>query len=338
MPALPSIRLLTAIFVAGLGLPAQAQSLAKVTRSVQPKVVKVYGAGGIRGLEAYQSGVLISATGHVLTAFSYVLDTDDVGVTLDDGREFTAKLVGADPRLELAVLKIEATNLPFFSLDDAVSLAPGDRILAFSNLYGIAAGNEPVSVLHGSVSALTRMAGRRGAFNTPYEGPIYVLDAVTNNAGAAGGILTDRQGRLAGVLGKELRSSETNIWLNYALPIDAIHASVSAMKNGQPRPRDDGGTEQMLAKSPWHLRQTGLLLIPNLLSKTPPFVESVIPESPAHKAGVQPDDLIMYVGPTIIRSYRDLEAELQKMENLDDLQITVLRDQQLVPITLKANE
>ena len=61
-------------------------------------------------LEAYQSGFLISAEGHILTACSYVLDTDYITVTLDDGRKFEAKLVGADPRLELAVLKIDAAE------------------------------------------------------------------------------------------------------------------------------------------------------------------------------------------------------------------------------------
>ena len=83
-------------------------SFAAVAREVQPKIVKIYGAGGLRGLEAYQSGMLISAEGHVLTVWSYVLDSDDVTVVLDDGRRFTAKLVGADPLTEIAVLKIDA--------------------------------------------------------------------------------------------------------------------------------------------------------------------------------------------------------------------------------------
>ncbi|HVW37927.1 MAG TPA: serine protease, partial [Pirellulales bacterium] len=74
-------------------------SFAAVIRGVQPKIVKIYGAGGFRGLEPYQSGFLVSPAGHVLTAWSYVLDTDYITVTLDDGRKFEAKLLGADPRL-----------------------------------------------------------------------------------------------------------------------------------------------------------------------------------------------------------------------------------------------
>ena len=61
-------------------------SYAQTIAAVQPKMVKIYGAGGIRGLEAYQSGLIISEKGHVLTVWSYVLDTEDVAVVLNDGR------------------------------------------------------------------------------------------------------------------------------------------------------------------------------------------------------------------------------------------------------------
>ena len=98
-------------------------------------------------------------------------------------------------------------------------------MLAFSNMFGIALGNEPASVLHGVVAAKTDLAARRGAFETNYRGPAYVLDAMTNNPGAAGGALTDASGRLAGLFGKELRSSASNIWLNYAIPVGELTAN-----------------------------------------------------------------------------------------------------------------
>ena len=88
-------------------------------------MVKIYGAGGYRGMEAYESGMLISPDGHILTAYSYVLDTDYITVVLADGRRFEAKLLGADPRLEIAVLKIEAKQLPCFDLEKAVRAAGG---------------------------------------------------------------------------------------------------------------------------------------------------------------------------------------------------------------------
>ena len=112
---------------------------------------------------------------------------------LDDGRKFTGEITGADPRSEIAILKIEADGLPYFPLSDVKRLVQGTRVLAFSNLYGVATGDEPTSVLHGVVSGITRLAARRGSFETPYRGDVYVLDAMTNNAGAAGGARPGRR-------------------------------------------------------------------------------------------------------------------------------------------------
>ncbi len=317
---------------------ASAETSNAIIDEVLPKIVKVYGAGGIRGLEPYQSGFLISADGYILTAYSYVLDTDDgkVGVTLDDGREFTGSLVGYDPRRELAVLKIEANEMAYFDPAEAVDLQPGDRVLAFSNLYGIAAGNEAASVLHGTVSAVTKLSGRRGVFDTPYDGPIYVVDAVINNAGAAGGVVTDRRGRLAAVIGKEIRSKEIGIWLNYALPISSLGESLRDMLAGRSRPSEE---EQLrLAKQPWSLAAMGTLLIPDILPNTPPFVEAVVAGSPADRGGLLPDDLIVFVNKTMVRSERELMKQLLLFERVDDLSLVVMRDKSLVSLTVRPTE
>src|SRR3954451_15999794 len=155
-----------------------AASLTRIARQVQPKVVKIYGAGGIRGLEHYQSGILISAKGHVLTVSSYVLDSDEVSVVLDDGRHFTAQQVAADPLTEIAVLKFDpgSDEVPHFDLSVAATADAGARVLAFSNLFGIAAGEEPVSVLHGVISAVAPLEARRGSFTTNFHGNVYVVD------------------------------------------------------------------------------------------------------------------------------------------------------------------
>ncbi|MFI4875786.1 MAG: trypsin-like peptidase domain-containing protein, partial [Blastopirellula sp. JB062] len=152
--------------------PARGESsLARTIRTAQPRIVKIFGAGGLRGLESYQSGFVISPAGHVLTAWSYVLDSSVITVVADDGRRFTAELVGADPELEVAVLKVDADDLPYFNLDEAVELTSGQRVLTFSNLYGIATGDEPASVLHGYITAITDLQGRRSAAEVRYKGP-----------------------------------------------------------------------------------------------------------------------------------------------------------------------
>ena len=311
-------------------------SLAESIDHVQPRVVKIYGAGGLRGLEAYQSGLVISPEGHVLTVWSYVLDTDYLTVTLDDGRKLRAELVGADPRLEVAVLKIDAADLPYFDLSQTVEAETGTRVLAFSNLFGVATGNEPASVQHGVVSAKTRLEGRRGAFETPYDGPVYVLDAVTNNPGAAGGALVTRRGQLLGMLGKELRNSLNNTWLNYAVPIQELRASIdrirttggitpAAKEEGPPRP-----------KRALDLAKLGIVLLPDVLQRTPPYVDSVRSGSPAAAAGIKPDDLILLLGDRLIQSCKALRSELEYVDHEDEIKLTVLRDQSLVDFTLRA--
>ena len=308
-----------------------ANSVAEVVDTVQPKVVKIHGAGGLRGLEAYQSGFLISRTGHVLTAWSYVLDSDDVSVTLNDGRRFTAELLGMDPRLEIAILKIDSIGLPHFEISAASVIAVGDRVLAFCNVYGVATGDEPVSVLHGHVAATTKLEGRRGRYRTPYAGPIYVLDAMTNNAGAAGGVLTNAAGQIVGVLGKEIRDAESNIWLNYAIPAAELTEAVSDILAGKIRPRvvDD---ERPVAKRPWSLQLLGLQLIPDLLPRTPPFVHQVLPSSQAEKLRLQPDDLVMYLDGVLVRSVKDVVSELSFRDRDDPVILTVMRNQELVTI------
>jgi S1-C subfamily serine protease len=170
-------------------------------------------------------------------------------------------LVGADPRIEIAILKIPVEDVPYFSLDQAQPLDVGDRVLAFSNLFGVAMGDEPASVQHGNVSIKTSLSARRGAFETPYDGPVYVLDAMTNNPGAAGGVLTNLRGELAGILGKELRNTLNNTWLNHAVPIDAITASVEGILAGKILPRTVEDETRKPAQ-PWTLSLLGVRLVP----------------------------------------------------------------------------
>ena len=318
---------------AGAKLPGA--SLVESIYQVQPKVVKVYGAGGLRGLEAYQSGLLISPEGHVLTVWSYVLDTDYLTVTLDDGRKFQAEILGADPRLEVAVLKIDAADLPHFDLTQAVEAETGTRVLAFSNLFGVATGNEPASVQHAVVSAKTRLEGRRGVFETPYDGPVYVLDAVTNNPGAAGGVLVTGRGELLAMLGKELRNARNNTWLNYAIPIGQLRQSVEAIRAGKFVARGEEEAEKK-PERPLALSMLGIVLVPDVVERTPPYVDHVRPGSPAASAGIRPDDLVLMANDRLIQSQKALRAELEYVDFEDQVKLTVLRGQELLEFVLQA--
>jgi len=313
---------------------AQAANTSDVIREAQRKSVKIYGAGGVRGLDAYQSGFLISADGYVLTVFSHVLDSDTITVTLDDGRKLEAKLVGADPRLDVAVLKVDGADLPHFDLHEAAAGKEGTRVLAFSNLFGVATGDEPVSVLHGTIAAVTSLSARRGAYESAYQGTVYVLDAMTNNPGAAGGALTNLRGELLGLLGKQLRNSRNNIWLNYAMPADELMGAVEAIKAG----KSQAETQRPATSNPDHaltVADLGLVLVPNVLERTPPFVDAVRQNSSAAKAGIRADDLIVFVSGQLVQSCNAVAGELRQLDADAEVRLVLLRSGELKEVTLK---
>ena len=316
---------LTAAVLLGATTTATAEPLPVLVEQTQPRIAKLYGAGGFRGLEAYQSGVVISPEGYILTVFSHVLDTDYLRVVLDDGRRFDAELIGADPRTEIAVVKVDVDDVPHFRLTDSPEVAPGTPILALSNLFGVATGNEPASVQHGTIAAVAPLDARRGRFAMLYDGPVYVLDVTTNNPGAAGGALIDLEGRLLGLLGKELRAADTNTWLNFALPIDRLRPVVEAILRGEldADPREQA--EPPVADRPMTPASLGLILVPDVLERTPPYVEAVRPGTAAAEADIRPDDLVVMIGGRLVQSTVELRQRLATIEVDSAVELTLLR-------------
>jgi serine protease Do len=323
-----------ALSIFATNLAAAAESLHGVIRTAQAKVVKIYGAGGLRQLEAYQSGVLISPDGHVLTVLSYVLDTDDLAVVLDDGRKYKPELVGTDPLRELALLKLplDGETVPYFDLKQTATVAIGDRVMALSNLFGIAAGDEPVSVLQGVVTAFAPLEARRGSFVSKNREDVYIVDAFANNPGAAGGALIDWQGRFLGLLGKELKSRVTGTWLNYAVPSASFMDSIDNMLAGR---STDATPPSQLPDDALTSELLGIRLVPNVLAMTPPYIDSVRRDSAADRAGLRPDDLILFVADKQITSARALAEELSYHDQREEISVGVLRDGGLIQVELK---
>lgn len=323
---------------AALADPQQA-SFSRTFADARRKVVKIFGAGGAQRLEGYQSGLLVSGEGHVLTIWSYVLDGETASVVLDDGRRFEAELLGADPRTGIAVLTFphEGEPLPHFRLADAVGAQPGDRILALSNIYRVASGSEPVSVQQGLISAVTPLRARRGASPVQFRGNVYLLDAITSNPGAAGGAVVDTSGRLVGMVGRELRSTTTDAWLNYALPVDAFRESLAAILEGRfvVQPNEDHTVPE--PEQPWTLDALGIVLVPDILANTPPFIDALRPGTPAASADIRPDDLLVLIDGQLTASCRAVRDVLVLKDIYEPLNLTLLRSGELVEVTLEAN-
>ena len=313
---------------------------AETLDEVQKRVVKIFGAGGIKNLYAYSSGFLISPEGHIATIWNHVLDADSVAVVLSDGRRFQAKVVGAEPQLNLAVIKLQETEgqtFPYFKLDKARDVQPGTRVLAFSNMFKVATGDEPVSVVHGVIAARTKLAARRGAFEVPYDGDVYILDATTNNSGAGGGLITTRRGFPVAMIGRELRNSESNTWVHYSVPLTVIRDVINDIVTGNYSARTNSAE---IDKNPRRFLPTdlGFQMLPNVVNRTPAYVERVLPNSQAAKAGLQPDDLVLFVNDNLVQSCGDLLNHLGRLEDGDRTRIVLRRGDKLITVDLTAEK
>jgi len=300
-----------------------------VVEAANKKLVKVFGAGGFSRLNNYGTGIIISKDGHILTVASQLLDTADLVVHLYDGQRLKAQVIVAEPQLDIALIKIRVEgkkidepnglDLDYFDFDAAVKrgpAAPGDWIIGLSNTFEIALRDEPLSVQRGVISAYTKMAGRRGIFEFPYTGDVYIVDAITNNPGAAGGALLTRKGELIGIIGREIKNTLSDTWMNYAIPVGAkttVTEKVTVKdKDGkdveEERPvtlsMPDFVTKAMKGEyKPIKPKNVlggqggyhGIIFVPNILERTPAYIEDVVPGSPAEKAGLRPDDLVSFV-------------------------------------------
>lgn len=315
----------------GIRATAVAASPEETIAGAARKVVKLYGAGGLRGLEAYQTGILVSEQGDIVTVMSTVLDSDEIDCVLDDGRRYPARLKGVDPQREMAVLTIEAEDLPAFALTESERVAVGTRIFALSNLFGVAVGDERVSAQHGVVAGIVPLEARRGAYEAPYRGDVYVLDCTTNNPGSPGGALVDWRGRLLGMLGKELRATGSGIWLNYSLPADELARGYQQILAGNaPAERPDAAA----AAPAFDPLLLGAVLVPDLLDKTPPFIESILPETAAARADLRPDDLLIAVSGRSVASRTAVQQALGLLAEGDPVRLTVVRDGAIVECDL----
>jgi S1-C subfamily serine protease len=334
------------------------QRKSSVITETLPKIVKIYGAGNIPGMHGYQTGIIVSPDGNILTAITSALQADPIRVVLDSGRKFEARLIGADPVMEVALLKIPATNLPHFLLQNNSSIDSepqiGDSVFAISNPFNIAEGNESATVQHGYIAARTVLRARRGVFETPYQGEIFVVDMTVNNPGACGGALISADtGNLLGMIGKELRNRENNSWLNYAIPVTAFRDKVWEII-AQNKESDKKSTTESLGISHLQLiipkvitperelipedtvslfQNWGFLLVSPVTGRTPPFVDSVRLGSEAAQLGLMPDDLIVMVNNHLTPSLSAVEYQIHQAVEGEPIVLTVERQRTLIDFT-----
>lgn len=323
-------------------------SFAAVAKEVNRKMVKIYGAGGYRGVNAYCTGVMISPDGYILTVYSPTLDTPNLRVHLYDGTRHAVELVAAEPQLDVALLRIKERDsfaeqpLPYFDISKpAIVPNVGDWVLAFANQFEVAVRDEPVSIQRGVIAAIVPFAGRRGITEANYKGMAYIVDAITNNPGANGGLLTTRKGEPLGLIGKELKNTLTETWVNYAMPLSPLADFAAKAMKGQYKRQNREDDKVVEDKKAYH----GIMLIADVLDRTPPYVEDIAPGSPAALAGLRINDLIIFVrhpraevpdeiDERVIASYKTFKEVMAPLAPGTKVNLVVRRDGQLLTFDL----
>jgi len=221
------------------------------------------------------SGVIVSKDGYILTNNHVVDNATEVKVTLQDGREFTAKVVGRDPKSDIAVVKVDAKNLPIVPMADSSNVQVGDVVLAIGNPFGVGQ-----TVTTGIVSAKDR--GNMGIED--YEDFIQTDAAI--NPGNSGGALVDIDGRLIGINTAILSRSGGSQGVGFAIPSDLARSVMeSLVKYGHVTRGYLGVMIQNVTPS--------LAKEFNLKGTKGALVGDVLPGTPAAKAGFKDGDVVL---------------------------------------------
>ncbi len=242
--------------------------------------------GEVRGMG---SGVIVDAEeGYIVTNNHVIANADLINVTLQDGREFKASLIGSDPSTDVALLQIEASDLEALQFADIDNVRVGDYVVAVGNPFGVGQ-----TVTQGIVSAL----GRGGLNSDNYEDFIQTDAAI--NMGNSGGALVNLDGELIGINTAIISGSGTSAGIAFAVPVNMITAVMDQLEQyGEVRRGQLGVQIQDLTGAMETALQTG--------AGKGALVTSVVPGSAAEKAGLEVSDVIVAVDEERVDSGRDL--------------------------------
>lgn len=261
------------------------------------------------------SGVIVSTNGYILTNNHVVAESDELRVALNDGREFIAKVIGTDEKTDVAVIKIDAENLPVATLADSDKLRVGDVVFAVGNPLGVGQ-----TVTMGIVSATGRnnLGILSSETGVGYENFIQTDAAI--NQGNSGGALIDAKGRLVGINTAIISPSRGNIGIGFSIPINQAAAVMNSLVATGKVQRG-------------YLGVAGQNLDPKLAESmgVPPntkgvAVSDVVKDTPAAKAGIKRSDIIIKVNGREVDSQFALRLIVSQILPGTEISIVVLRD------------
>jgi serine protease Do/serine protease DegQ len=274
-----------------------------------------------RRTQSAGSGVVVDARqGYIVTNNHVVERADDIDVTLADGRTLDAELVGTDPRVDLAVLKVDPEALVEIEFADSASAKVGDFVVAIGNPFGL---NQTVT--SGIISAL----GRSGLGIEGYED--FIQTDASINPGNSGGALVDLAGRLIGINTAILAPAGGNVGIGFAIPSNMVRAIMRELiEHGEVRRGYLGLAVQSLnpelAEAFGVQKREGVVVV------------EVQADSAAERAGLRAGDIIVRVGERVIRKVTDFDGQAAVLFVGERVPVEVLRDGRNRKLTLEVRD
>ncbi|MFK7766555.1 MAG: S1C family serine protease [Mariniblastus sp.] len=305
-----------------------ASFIQKAIDGAQPKMAKIYGAGAGK-VDGFATGIVISNDGQVLTSQGVILSGKRVRVVLADGSSHIATILKRDRVTQLALLKIQAKTPAFFELSDQPVGEKGDWVFALSNAFKVADKEEPVSATLGIISLRTTIEARLTKRDVAYKGEMVLIDAITSNPGAAGGAVVTADGKLVGMVGKVISSSETNTRLNYAVPSSVLFNFV------------EGNVDPTQAAKPAEVAKNaelGIVLFKFGGRSNPAYIDRVKRGSAAAKAKLKTDDMIIAIAGDKIGSVRDYNSAIETLRPGEEVLMIIKRGVEILRIRITPTE
>lgn len=259
---------------------------------------------------AVGSGFLISADGFVITNNHVVEGADQIQVTLNDRRVFDAEVVGLDEPSDIALLKLDAADLPFVEFGDSEAVRVGDWVLAIGSPFGL-----EFSAAAGIVSA----KGRSVPGNSAYNYMAFIQTDVAINQGNSGGPLFNLEGDVVGINSQILSSTGGSNGISFSIPSNVAMNVVAQLK-------ESGAVERGLLGVRMREVDYALAEIFDMDRPRGAFVDGVIDESPAGNAGVQDEDIIVEFNGHEIEYYTDLPFYVGQYQPGTEAAVRLIRD------------
>lgn len=273
------------------------------------------------------SGVIVSADGYIVTNNHVVQDAGKINVTLSDRQTYTAKVIGKDPETDLALLKIDAKNLPYLQYGNSDDLQVGQWVLAVGNPYNLTS-----TVTAGIVSAKGRNIDILPSDPRHKMYPIesYIQTDAAVNPGNSGGALINTDGELVGINSAIASNTGSFTGYSFAIPVNLVKKVVAdLLQYGMVQRAFLGVTIRNV--------DADIARMAKLNSTEGVYIDSVEPDGAAQTAGLKAGDVIMKVGGQPVNDVPTLEEQIGKYRPGDKTTITISRNNQSmdVPVTFR---